>query len=197
MNHQPMNPNNVVPLSWPRRQRGSSGSSEARRAVGDARVDQGVTLKEQHGEGTVGAKAWRKKHAGSAGSCYMLYAICCYMLYLICYMGKTCYMVFLISETMSIQVRHVPCRFHGKLWEAGASGGSLSPTQLCSGPQQKRQQSHGFLRYRNTHLSSGNVGITGITIIKPPIFLGMVNIPTIYGDDWGMVYCCRTHMNLR
>ena len=127
--------------------------------------------------------------------CCMPYVVICCILYVI--WEKTCYMVFLISETMSIQVRHVPCRFHGKLWEAGASGGSLSPTQLCSGPQQKRQQSHGFLRYRNTHLSSGNVGITGITIIKPPIFLGMVNIPIIYGDDWGMVYCCRTHMNLR
>ena len=34
----------------------------------------------------------------------------------------------------------------------------------------------------------------GITLEnKPPIFLGMVNIPTIYGDDWGTVYYCYTH----
>ena len=26
-------------------------------------------------------------------------------------------------------------------------------------------------------------------------WLGMVKIPTIYGDDWGMVYYCYTHIN--
>ena len=30
---------------------------------------------------------------------------------------------------------------------------------------------------------------------KPPIFLGMVTIPTIYADDWGMVYYCYTHID--
>ena len=34
----------------------------------------------------------------------------------------------------------------------------------------------------------------GITMsLAPPIFLGMVNIPTIYGD-WVMVYHCYTHI---
>ena len=32
---------------------------------------------------------------------------------------------------------------------------------------------------------------------KPPIFLGMVDIPAIYGDDWGMVYYCFTDVKLR
>ena len=33
----------------------------------------------------------------------------------------------------------------------------------------------------------------GIAIINHP-WLGMANIPTIYGDDWGMAYYCYTHI---
>ena len=36
-------------------------------------------------------------------------------------------------------------------------------------------------------LCSYKVYNVGITILNHP-WLGMVNIPTIYGDDWGMVY---------
>ena len=54
-----------------------------------------------------------------------------------------------------------------------------------------------------TGLSMVNVQDDGMRVLwvyrchKPPIFLGMVNIPTIYGDDWGMAYRCCTHITNR
>ena len=46
-------------------------------------------------------------------------------------------------------------------------------------------------RYKITK-NAGNVDIAMSCL--PAIFLGMVNIPTIYGDEWGMVYYCYTNI---